>query len=365
MAILAWLLGAALSASAHDFYPIRPVRVTLRVEPDRVVADLQADSIIWIEEVTGLHPMPASDWPAETASKVEVYVNDHLRLAADGKFLSGKLLEARYRQLPWEVNEEGVFLLRLVYPAIAAEATLTGTARFYEEYRMELVSELGNRPLPFANGYRTMLDIPGRRKLNFILTPDAPSFTASATNAQRSAFAMALESLALGAKTVVGTAAGFPVLLAVALCLGVDAPSSTLVLLLLSGVSVGFAAGQASTAPTWLAWAALLVGAFGAGRSGSRFAASAALAGLVWVWSSANHPLLPHSAVAFPFALTGTLASAAALLFAIQLGVRSEQRRLREVSESRVDVLFARQVRLTATALIMIGAYGLWQSLKR
>jgi hypothetical protein len=45
--------------------------------------------------------------------------------------------------------------------------------------------------------------------------------------------------------------------------------------------------------------------------------------------------------------------------------VRAEHRRLSAVSESRVEELFARRVRLTATALAMVGAYGLWQSLPR
>ena len=185
MMIIVLALGAALSASAHDFYPIRPVRATLRVEPDRVTADLRADSIFWIEEVAGLHPMPPRDWPAETLAKVEVYANAHFRLSVDGKALPGRLAEARYRQLPWEVNEEGTFFLRLEYPA-ASGSSITGTARFYEEYRKAAQNELGGRPAPFPEGYRTFVDIPGRRRLAFTLTSDAPSFTASIDEARRS-----------------------------------------------------------------------------------------------------------------------------------------------------------------------------------
>src|SRR5947209_1933341 len=84
---------AAGRASAHD-YPIRPVRVTLRVEPDRVAADIRSDSIYWIEEVTGLHPMPASDWPDEALAATERYVNEHLRLSSGGKRLTGRLVAA-------------------------------------------------------------------------------------------------------------------------------------------------------------------------------------------------------------------------------------------------------------------------------
>ncbi|MCM2305088.1 MAG: hypothetical protein NDJ72_10325, partial [Elusimicrobia bacterium] len=89
----------------------------------------------------------------------------------------------------------------------------------------------------------------------------------------------------------------------------------------------------------------------------------AACAGLAWC--AAARPLLPHSPLALPAALAGALSAGAALLLAVRLGVLAERRRLASVSESRVDELFARRVRLTATALAMVGAYGLWQSLQR
>ena len=358
-------LGAALSASAHDFFPIKPVKATLRVEPDRVVADLRADSIFWIEEVTGLHPMPPKDWPAETLAKVEAYANGNFRLSLDGKPLQGKLVEARYRKLPWEVNEEGTFFLRLVYPA-AAGSSIAGTATFYEDYRKDIAGELAGRPLPFPEGYRTFLDIPGRRRQSFTLTSEAPSFTVSADEARRSSLAMTLESLQRGAQAALGTAAGFPAMLAIALCLGANAPKrSSLALLLASGLC-GFAAGGFLPAPPWLIWAATLAATVAAGLGRLTPAAgAAAAAGLGFAWCEATRPLLPHSALALPAALAGALAGGAALLSVAWLGVRAEHRRLAEVSESRVDELFARRVSLTATALAMVGAYGLWQSVPR
>ena len=358
-------LGAALSASAHDFYPIRPVKATLRVEPGRVVADLRADSIFWIEEVTGLHPMPARDWPAETVAKAEAYANGHFRLAVDGKPLEGKLVEARYRQLPWEVNEEGTFFLRLVYPAADGSA-ITGTARFYEEYRKEIAAELGGRPVPSPEGYRTIVDIPGRRRLSFVLTDGAPSFTASAAEARRTTFAMALESLRRGAGAAFGTAAGFPTVLAIALCLGARAPGRGALGLLLASAAGGFAAGGLLSAPAWLVWAGTLGAAVAAGLPRLAPAAGAAAAACLGLaWCAAARPALPNAALAFPAALAGALASGAALLAVVRLGVRAEHRRLAEVSESRVEELFARRVRLTATALAMVGAYGLWQCFPR
>ncbi len=367
MPILAWLLGAALSASAHDFYPILPVRATLRVEPDRIVADFRADAVIWIEDVVGLHPMPPSGWPAETLAKAEAYTNAHFRLTLDGKPLEGKLVAARYRQFPWEVNEEGVFFLRLVYPAApAAGATLGGTASFYEEYRRELAGELGGKPVPYAEGYRTIATIPGRRRLEFTLTGDAPAFTAAVEDARRSPFAMTLESLRLGAQAALGSAAGFPALLAIALCLGAKAPGRTAAAVLLAAAAAGFSVGGLLPSPPWLIWAATLGASLGIGRRAFAPALSAAAAaGLGAAWCGAASPLLPHCALAFPSALAGALAAGAGLMAAGWLGVRAEHRRLASVSQSRVDELFARRARLTATALAMVGAYGLWQSLQR
>ncbi len=364
--IIAWLLGAAMSASAHDLYPIRPVQATLRVEPDQIVADLRADSIIWIEDVTGLHPMPPRNWPAQTRAKVETYVNEHFVLTAGGKPLQGRLVEGRYRQFPWEVNEEGVFFLRMAYPPPPEGAMLGGSARFYEEYRTELQGELGANPLPFKDGYRTVVEIPGRRAATFTLTIDSPSFTAPAADSRRGALAMAFESLLRGAEQALGAAAGFPILIAIAFCLGAEAPRRAMVGLLLAAAAAGFVCGRFFAGPPWLIWAATLGASLAIGRRPFEAPlAAVAAAGLGAMWAGEARPLMPHSALALPAALVGALAIGAALLFLVWLGVRSEYRRLAEVSQTRVAELFARRARLTATILAMTGAYGLWQSLQR
>jgi len=364
MTILAWLLGAALSASAHEIYPIRPVRATLLVEPDRIVADIRTDSIYMIEEVAKVHPMPTNDWPAETRAIVERYVNEHFRLSAGGVPLPGRLVSASYRQYPWEVNEEGAFLLRLVYPAPPAGSTLNGTSTFFEDYRKELEGETPGRPVPFEEGYRTFVNIPGRRRLSFKLTPNDPSFTASADEARRTAFALARESAARGVRATVSVAAGFPLLLAAALCLGVKPPGRGHAALLLAAGAAGFLAGGRGPAASWLVWAGVLGASLGAWR-GRAAAAAPALAVLAFVWRDEAAFWLPHFALALPSALAGALSAGTALLFVLWFGVRAEHRRLVLISESRVDELFARRTRLTATALAMVGAYGLWQSLQR
>ncbi|MBI2787551.1 MAG: hypothetical protein HYX59_02610, partial [Elusimicrobia bacterium] len=273
--------------------------MTLRVEPDRIVADLRTDSIFWIEEVAGLHPMPAQDWPDETRAKVESYVNAHFRLSASGTALNGRLTRARYRQMPWQVNEEGEFLLRMEYPAAPSGTPLTGTANFFEEYRREMAAEYRGRAIPYTSDYRTVVDVPGRRRLSFILTADAPSFTASTDEARRTPFAMALESLRRGAEAALGTAAGFPTVLAIALCLGTRPPGRGASGLLLAAAAGGFAAGGLLPAPAWLVWAATLgatVAAWMGRLAPAAGAAAAACLGLAWC--AAARPALPHAALA-------------------------------------------------------------------
>ena len=367
MILLAWLLGAALGASAHEIYPIKPVRVTLRLEPDRIVADIKADSIYWIEEVGHVKPMPATDWPADTRARVEDYVNAHFRLSAGGRELKGRLSEGRYRQQPWEINEEGTFFLRMTYPAPAPGSTLNGTADFYADYRKELLGELAGRPLPYADGYRVFLDIPGRKNFRYTLTPDAPSFAASVDEARRSVFSMIKEGFTSGAETAVSTAACFPLLLAAALCLGARPLGFFAAALLAAGV-IGGSAANAMGSPSWLPWAATLAAALAAGRLSpktGRYFAAAAVSCLAYAWTGGSKLMLPHAASAAAAALAGTLAAGTCVLAAALFAVRAEHSRLRAVSESRVEDLFVRRLRLGGTTLAMIGAYGLWQSLPR
>ncbi len=365
MSLATCVFFLALHAAAHEGYPISPAYATLRMEPDRTVADLRVDSIFWIEEVSGLNPMPAQNWPDESRARVESYVNAHFHLSAGGGLLNGKLVEARYRQLPWEVNEEGSFFLRMLYPLVPSGAALSVRAHFYEEYRREMMAQYQGRKIPFANDYRTFVDIPGRHPLRLTLTPDAPSFTVPADETRRTAFAMAREALLRGAQAALGAAAGFPTLLAIVLCLGAGPPDRATCAILCASAASGFAAGRFLNAPPWLIWAATLGGALAAQRRHAALMSGAAVCALGLTWCTAAKPLLPHCALAFPSALIGVLAAGAALLCVAWCGLRAEYRRLTTVCESRVDELFARRVRLTATVLAMVGAYGLWQSLQR
>lgn len=368
MITVAWLLGAALSASAHEIYPIKPVRATLKLEPDRIVADLQADSIYWIEEVTQLRPMPVANWPAKTRADVEAYVNAHFKLEAGGRALTGSLSQARYRQFPWEVNEEGTIYLRLVYPAAASGSTLTGTAEFYKEYRQETLLELRGRPLPYADGYRTFVKIPGRKEMSFTLTPESPSFAAPVDEARRSTFSMALESFARGAETALSVAACFPLLLAAALCLGAKPVGRSLAAALLASAIGGSILGRTVNVPPWTPWAATLgvsLAACRLERGALLYFAAAAVGCLACVWHAEAWSLLAHAPPAVPAAFIGSMSAGALLLAAALRGLRAEHARLRTVSQSRVEELLARRLRLSATALSMVGAYGLWQSLPR
>ena len=164
-----------------------------------------------------------------------------------------------------------------------------------------------------------------------------------------------------GLGTAANTATGFPVLLAAALSFSPAAPAAAAV----SSLAAGFAVGSVAAAPRWLIWAALMAAAASAGRSRGRLAALSALVGLGWVWSRAASPRLPLVAVATPAAFVGAALTMAVLLHTAEWIIAAERRRLLAVSASRVEELFRRRVRLASTFLVVIGAYGLWQSLQR
>lgn len=363
--LLALLLLARPAAA--DIYPIKPVTVTLRVEPDRIAADIDGDSIYWIEEVVGLHPMPARDWPAEARAKAEAYVNAHFRLNADGKPLPGSLVAATYVQRPWEVNEEGRFHLRMEYPRVADGATLSGEADFFDDYRQERLEE--KQPILANQDFRTLLTVPGRVPRRFELKPGAVAFSLPVAEARIGAAARFVDSIADGAATVLSAAACWPALAALALSLAPGAPSLRRTAALLAAALLG-AAPWPGAAPAWLPWAAGTAAALAAGRwlgPGAMLGLDAAAAALLGrIWASAALPWLPSAAPPASeraAAAAGLLAAAALILAAGLLASNAERRRLTALSESRAADLFERRRRLAATALLIVCAAGLLQNL--
>ncbi|MFI5351137.1 MAG: hypothetical protein ACHQ2Z_16455, partial [Elusimicrobiota bacterium] len=245
------LLLVSRPAAAHT-YPIKPVSVALRVEPDRVTADIDSDSIYWIEEVLELHPMPTRDWPADARAKAEAYVNAHLRLSADGRSLPGRLIAATYVQRPWEYNEQGRFHLRVQYPPVADAATLSGEADFFADYLQEQTE--AKQPVLASQDYRTIVKVRGRGEHRFELKPGDVAFALPLADARSGAFARLVDSLKVGAGAVLDAAAGWPALAALALSLAPGAPSRRRMAPLLVFTCFG-AAPWHGAAPAWLPWA--------------------------------------------------------------------------------------------------------------
>jgi hypothetical protein len=361
-AALSALLLLARPAAAHD-YPIKPVRVTLRVEPDRVAADIDSDSIYWIEEVVGLHPMPPTDWPAGARAKAEAYVNAHLRLNADGRRLTGRLVAASYVQRPWEVYEQGRYHLRMQYPSAGDAGTLSGEVDFFEDYRQERLEE--KRPVMPFQDFRTILTVSGGHR--FELKPGSTSFSTSVAAARVGAFPLFLDSVETGALTGVLTAAsGWPALAALALSLAPGAPSPRRWAALLAAALFG-AAPWPGAPPEWLPWAAGASAALGAGRwlgaISSFWLEAAAAAALGRYWAFEARPWLPSmtpGAFELGGAAAGILVAAAILLVSGLLAANAERRRLSAISESRAAELFERRRRLAATALLIVCAFGLF-----
>jgi len=360
-----FLLLAAAAASAHD-YPIKPVSVVLRVEPDRLAADIDSDSIYWIEEVLDLHPMLPSDWPASTRAKAEAYANEHLRLSAGGRRLTGRLTAASYTQRPWEVYEQGRVRLRLEYPPVADGETLSGEADFFEEYRQERLQ--GHAPVLPIQDFRTIVTVPGRTTSRFELKPGAISFSVPVAAARAGAASFLLQSLKTGAAMVATAAAGWTALAALALSLAPGAPSRRRVLAILAASFIGAAAAGAPLA--WLPWLAGVLAAAAAARwfaEAPGLALEAAAAALVARhWQSAALPWLPGAAPGAAERAASALGLIAVAAFAAALGLlaaNAEARRLSLHSEARAADLFARRRRLAAVALLIVSAFGLAQTL--
>ena len=364
--MIAALLGAAVSVSASE-YPIRPVEATLRLEPDRVVAELAADSIYWIEEVARASPMPASDWPADVRARVEAYALAHFRLSAGGRPLQGRLVEGRYRRLLWEVHEEGKFFLRLEFPAPPAGAELRVEADFYADQRVPGGSDHeGHGHAPHSEEYRTALCVPGLRGATHQLTPESPAATLDLAGAHRSAAAMAAEAAGRGASAALGASAAFPALVGAALVLGAEKrPRRSRVAGAALSAAAGLAAGLALQAPPWTPWAAALLAAAGASHflgRGSDGAGALSLALVGAWWGAQAAPRLPHAWAAPPSALAGALAAGAALLGVFSLFAREQRLEAERLSERYAGEVYARRARLGATALAIAGGYGLWRS---
>lgn len=359
----AWLLPALLLTPLRalaDDYPLAPVSVVLRAEPGRLIADVTSSSIYWIEEVVRVHPMPPRDWPPEAAAKAEAYVNEHLRLKVDGAPLKGRLIDGRFAQLPWEVHEQGVFRLRLAYDGFGADGALNGEADFFSDYIEELKTEDPGLYAEKKSLVKTNLVISGRENLQFVLTPDSPSFSVPVSSVRRGKMSRALESVKLGFLSAFTTSSAWPALAALILALGAISPNVKNV----APVAVILLA-SALPAPAWLPWASGIVAAVSAGSWAGPISPvlnAVASAGLGAVWLNAARPLLPREAPGPMelFSATFGISIAVIILLGVSFSALAfERRRLRTESESHADTLFFRRCRLAATVLLVLCGGGL------
>ncbi|MBI3288055.1 MAG: hypothetical protein HYZ74_00890 [Elusimicrobia bacterium] len=371
LALGALVLLSAAPAAASEDYPIEPVRAVARVEPGRMVVDLTADSIYWIEEILLVNPPPPRDWDADLSARAQAYVNAHLRLTTRGNPLPGRLVFARWVQRLGQAHEQGSVRLRLVYPPPQADADLSGRADFYEEYRRDQMQENGGAlPERLAGRFLTRVEIPGRARRTFELTPGAESFSLPAAEALRTPGAMRLESLRRGAAAAAGAVSAWPVLFALALCLAGAAPAPRRALAWALAAAAG--AALPLPAPAWLPWAA---GATAAAAAGSWLGSLPTLAvelpvlvALGRVWAREAAPWLPTDSpgtVERALAAAGSTLVAALILAALWALLEAERRRLADESQSHADTLFKRHKGLLATVALIVCGGGLWQVLRR
>jgi hypothetical protein len=309
--------------------------------------------------------MPARNWPESARAKAEAYVNDHLRLNGDGRRLAGRLVAWSYVQRPWEVNEQGRFQLRMQYPSVADVATLSGEADFFEDYRQERLA--AKAPLLPIQDFRAILTVPGLRR--FELKPGSISFSIPVAAAKLGAFALFLNSVEVGAVTVLTGAAGWPALAALALSLAPGAPTRRRTALFAAAALLD-AAALPGGPQNWLPWFAGAAAATAAGRwlgaNATLGLEAAAAAALGRSWAIEARPWLPSTAPgAFELGASalGILAVASLAVALGLLAANAERRRLTVLSESRAADLFERRRRLAATALIIVCAFGLVQNI--
>jgi hypothetical protein len=360
-ALTAFLLLAPRPAAAHE-YPIAPVDVTIKVEPDRVAVDIESDSIYWIEEVVGLHPMPPRNWPADARAKTEKYVNEHLRLKADEATLKGTLVDAEYVQRPWEVYEQGKFRLRVSFPPVGKARELSGSAEFFEEYRQERL--LNKEPMLSNQTFLTHVSIPGDSPRHFELRQGSNSFSLPVAAVRRTTGQRIWESLLVGMKTALGTAEGWPALAALALSFGPGSISKRKLVVACATLLVGAALARGAVPPR-LEWLAGILGAIAAGRwlgaGGADKLELVAISALGGYWSARSAVRLPRAVPSFTeFGISdiGILAMASVLLGAGIILVRAQANSLRSESESRSAELFERRRRLAATVLLIVCGFG-------
>ena len=351
---LALLLLAASPAQAMHVYPISPVLASVRVEPDRVVADIDSESTVWIEEVLRLNPLPASDWPEATRRTAQDYVNARLRLSEDGRRLTGRLADAAFVQRPWQVNEQGRVRMRMIYPPVRPGAALSLEADFFEDYRQEMLEALEGQPLPYAEDYKTVLRAGPRR---FELKTGSVPYQMPEDEARPGRLARARIAFSAGAEVLFAAASAWPALAALALMLAPAPPTRRRAIGGPLALAAGLALAAACTsAPNAAAWTAGILAAAAAGgwmgAAVTDLLAAASLAALGWAWGSAATPWLPAAAPGI-----GLRAAASAC--------RAERKRLETVSQMHASQLFERRRRLAATALLLVCGYGLSQNLPR
>jgi len=367
---LAWLILASSSFAQHEHcgYPIEPVHAELRVEPDRVVVDAEGESTIWIEEILAVNPLPPTQWPPAILSRAENYVGAHFRLSADGVRLKGRLAEASFVQRPWQVYEQGRVRLRVIYPPVEPGSKLSGEVDFYEDYRLASSAEAGKGPLPYAEGYKTLLHAGSRR---FELKPGAVAFEMDSAEARPGAAARGLVAFREGALAVLKTSSSWPALAALALLLSPLPPSRRRavmgLLILAAGVCV-----SVLPLPRVAVWAAGLAAAAAAGgwlgRKASEVLAISALGVLGAFWGAEAWPWLPSAAPGAGLRAAAAMGTTAAVALALAAGgaaVRAELRRLKIVSESHSAEIFERRRRLAATALFLVCLLGAAQGAGR
>ncbi|PIP81856.1 MAG: hypothetical protein CO113_04275 [Elusimicrobia bacterium CG_4_9_14_3_um_filter_62_55] len=258
------LISSARAAGTHDM-PVHPVHARLWVDPGLIRVRIVTDGAILANERLGLD-LPVSGWPEDKLRDAKAWIDEEFSLAADGRPLEGRLIDASYRIDAWKkiadvgtVGWDGMFLFDLAYDLPEGAETLSGRASFYaEEWEaLEKILESGVKPM-FEKNFMTYVAIPGRERISLEITITSPSFSVPLDAATRTGTQRLLEAAAHG------IALPWPVLyglLALVLILSAAPPAAPFAAVVCASLVFSLGAGVAEPFARAAPWAGLCAAA--------------------------------------------------------------------------------------------------------
>lgn len=166
--------------AAHD-YPIVPVHLELRIEPNFILGTIKSNSIYWSEELIASTVPLASQWTQQALHSAEIVVNSFLTINIDGQQVPGQLVRAQLIEEPLRPAESFLQMI-FKYPRLVGAQTLTGKSQFFKKYWASesgshgqgKLTELPNEP---DKEFSTIVTLAGHKRFLQVVPIEKPDFT--------------------------------------------------------------------------------------------------------------------------------------------------------------------------------------------